>query len=116
MDKETATGFAAVVLVIVAILGLTWIVQGNDFFLMKHFAPKYEAARREGFEQSKAFNQGTAQELRSYQIEYVKADKGHQDALRKIILHQVADYPEEKLPKDLQEFVGQLKREEGLSK
>lgn len=114
--KETTEWIVGTVAVIVAILGLAWIIQGNDFFLTKHFAPKYEAVRRQTFEESKAFNQGTAQELRNYQMEYVKADKGHQDALRKIILHQVADYPEDKMPKDLRDFVQDLKREEGLVK
>ena len=31
----------AVVMAIVAFIGLIWLAQGNDFFLTKVFAPKY---------------------------------------------------------------------------
>lgn len=96
---------------LVLILGLSWIVQGNDFFLTKVFAPKYEAVRRETFEQSKAYNQGTVQELQRMRFEYVKATPDQKVALASVILHQVADYDVNKLPPDLQEFIEALKRE-----
>lgn len=98
------------VLVLVALLGLGWLFQGQDFFLYKVFAPKYEQVRRETFEQSKAYNQGMVQELQNMQFEYVKADTNHQAALASIILHRTADYPEDKMPADLREFVQKLKR------
>lgn len=109
-------GIAAVVLLIAALFGLTWLVQGNEFFLQKYFAPKMEDVRRETFEHSKAFNQGMVQELQNMQFEYVKADEKHKDALASIILHRVADYDLEKLPADLRDFVQQLKRERALSR
>lgn len=43
----------AVIAAIVVLLGITWGLQGADFFLYKTFAPKYEAVRRDTFEQSK---------------------------------------------------------------
>ena len=55
-------------LVMVLVIGLSWIVQGNEFFLYKVFAPRTEAMRREVFEQSKAFNQGMVQELQNMQL------------------------------------------------
>ena len=97
------------VALIVAILGLTWIVQGNDFFLYKHFAPKYEAVRRDTFEQSKAFNEGMITELQNMQFEYVKATPEQQKALASIILHRTADYDMSKAPVELQEFVKKLR-------
>ena len=51
----------------VLMFGLTWAVQGNDFFMYKVFAPKYEQVRRTTFEQSKAYNQGMVQELQNMQ-------------------------------------------------
>lgn len=103
--------FACVVLVIVSLFGGAWLVQGNDFFMYKVFAPKYEAVRRETFEQSKAYNQSMVQEIQNMQFEYVKADDGHKAALAAIILHRVADYDESKLPANLRSFVSGLRHE-----
>ncbi len=106
----------AVVMAIVAFIGLIWLAQENDFFLRKVYAPKYEDVRRETFEHSKAFNQGMIQELQNMQFQYIKAEEAHKDALASIILHRVADYDESKLPKDLHTFVQQLRRERTESK
>ena len=100
-----------VILVIICVLGLGWLIQGNDFFMYKVFAPKYEGARRQVFEQTKSYNQGMIQELQNMQFEYVKADQASKDALASIILHRAADYDENKLPADLRDFIGSLKRE-----
>lgn len=99
----------AVIGSIIGIIAVTWIIQGDDFFLFKTFAPKYEQVRRETFEQSKAYNQGMIQELQNMEFEYVKASPEHRAALRSIILHRSADYPSEKLPPDLAAFIQQLK-------
>lgn len=48
---------------VILLLGLIWIFQGNDFFLYRTFAPKYEKVRRQTFEQTKSYNQGMIQEL-----------------------------------------------------
>ncbi len=90
-------------------LGLIWLLQGNDFFLYKVFAPKYEQVRRETFEESKAYRQGMIQELQNMQFEYVKADSAHKSALASIILHRAADFPEEDMPVDLRTFIRSLK-------
>jgi hypothetical protein len=95
---------------LVLILGLTWVFQGNDFFLYRIFAPKYEQARRETFEQSKAYNDGMAQELRAMQFQYLQADPAHQKALAGVILHRVAGYPEQNLPSDLRAFLSTLRQ------
>jgi hypothetical protein len=102
---------SAILLFVIAFIGLLWLVQGNDFVLYKAFAPKYEAVRRETFEQSKAYRQGLVQELQNMQFEYVKADKEHQAALASIILRRTADVPTDALTPDLNKFVDQLRRE-----
>jgi hypothetical protein len=102
--------------VILIALALTWIIQGNDFFLYQKFAPKYEQVRRTTFEQSKAYNQGMIQELQNMQFQYQTADSSHKAILGDIILHRTADYDENKLPSDLRSFIQDLKRERSLSK
>ena len=94
---------------LVVLVGLPWFVQGQEFFLYRYFAPKTEQVRREVFEQSKAYNQGMVQELQNMQFEYVKAEPEHKNALASIILHRVADYPQDKLPADLRTFIQGLR-------
>ena len=96
--------------VVVLLLGLSWAVMGNQFFLYKVFAPKVEQVRRETFEQSKAYNQGQIQELSNMQFQYEQATSEHQLALRSIILRRAADFDENRLPPDLFRFIQQLRR------
>lgn len=114
--REVMTWVAGIALALAVLLGITWAVQGNDFFLYKTFAPMYEQVRRETFEQSKAYNQGMVQELQNMQFEYEKASPESQPALRKIILHRAADYDEARLPVDLRTFIQRLKNEEKNSR
>ena len=102
------------VLALIALFGLSWAIQGNDFFLYKVFAPKYEQVRRETFEQTKSYKQGMVQDLLRMEQEYIKANASHKTALASVILHVSADYPEESMPPDLRQFVRDLKRERGL--
>jgi hypothetical protein len=101
----------AVVGCLVVILAITWLVQGNDFFMYKVFAPQYADAQREVFENSKSYNQGMIQELQNLQVDYVKATPEQKDALASIILHRTADFDVNKLPSDLRKFIEQLRRE-----
>lgn len=100
---------AAICIIIAGLLAMTWIVQGQEFFLYRFFEPKMEQARREAFEQSKAYNDGTQQDLRRMQGEYIRATPIQQDALASVILHQMAGYDESKLSPDLRDFFNQLK-------
>jgi hypothetical protein len=98
------------VLFVITVLGLTWLLQGGDFFLYRYFAPKYEEARRETFEESKAYNQGMAQDVQRMMFEYVQAPEDKKAALSSIILHRVADYDTRKLSPDLQVFLDKLRQ------
>lgn len=98
--------------ILLVIFMFGWIIQGNDFFMLKVFGPRYENQRREIFEQSRAFNQGMIQELQNMQFEYVKATPEQKDALSSIILHRASGYNmnDPGVPADLRSFVEQLKR------
>lgn len=103
-----------IILLVCLCLGLGWVIEGNDFFLYKVFAPRREAVRRETFEQSKAYNDGMAQELRSAQIDYVKATPDQKQAIGSIVMHRVSGYDQSKLPADLRAFVRQVESDQGL--
>jgi len=99
----------AAITFIAAIIGITWIAQGNDFLLYRFFAPKQEAVRRETFEQSKAYRQGATQELENMQFEYAKASPEQKAALASIILHRAADYDTAMMTPELRAFVAGLR-------
>jgi hypothetical protein len=92
-EKQMREVMVIVALMLVGALGLTWVVQGNDFFLYQFFAPKYEQVRRETFEQSRAFNEGMAQELNRMWLDYQHAtDQGEKDSIRSLVRQRVAGY------------------------
>lgn len=76
-----------------ALMGIGWIVEGNQFFMYQFFAPKYEQVRRNTFEQSRAFNEGMAQELNQMYRDYIHTkDDNEKAAIRSIIKDRVAGY------------------------
>ncbi len=95
----------------VLLTGAAWLIQGNDFFMYRVFAPKYEAVRRDTFEQSKAYQQGMVQELQNMQFQYEQASDSHKAALADLILHRAADFNESDMPGGLRSFIAQLKRD-----
>lgn len=100
--KYVLMGIAAVI----AICGLTWIFQGNDFLLYRYFAPKEEAVRRTTFEQSKAYNEGVAQELRQAKLDFARAKtREEKQAIASYALHEAGGYDRTKLPPDLADFM-----------
>jgi hypothetical protein len=105
--------FFICLLVIVLVFGMIWLIQGNDFFMYKVFAPKMEQVRRETFEQSKAYRQGMVQELNNMRFEYLKTtDENSKEAMASIILHRVADFDENAMPNDLRQFIQELKNKQ----
>lgn len=109
-----ARGILVTVSIALALSALGWVVQGNDFLLFKFFAPRQEAARREVFEQSKAYREGMAQELRAMQLDYVKASPEQKKAIASIVVHRVAGVDLATLPADVRLFVRQAQQEQGL--
>jgi hypothetical protein len=95
------------------LVGLPWLVMGNEFFLYRYFAPQREAVRREVFEQTKSYQDGVAQDLRAMQAQYVTASDEHKAALASVIIHRATGM-EDVLPADVRLFVDGLKRERGL--
>lgn len=101
------------VMALAAVIAVPWMIMGQDLALQSFFAPRQEAVRHSTFEQSKAYQEGMAQEVRAMQMEYVQASPEHKDALTSVILHRVADC-EDQLPGDLRSFVDSLKPEKSF--
>jgi hypothetical protein len=95
-------------LVLGVLLGLGWVVAGNQLAMNKIFLPANEAVRRETFEQSKAYRQGLVQELQNMQFQYIQTDNAHKEALGTLIKHRAADVDPSILPPDLYSFIRSL--------
>lgn len=107
---NTLKTIGAAIGVILLILGLAWIFQGNDFFMYKFFAPKYEEVRREVFENTPSYKWGMIQELQNMQFKYEQATPEQKEALKAIILQRANQYGIDRLPSDLHAFVSGLKK------
>jgi hypothetical protein len=103
--------FFIIIGVIVGILLFTWLVEGNNFFLYKYFAPQKEQVRHDVFKNSQAYTDGMVEELQSYMLEYNKADAEAKAALKTVIIRQSAKVDEKYLPDDLKDFIQALKDE-----
>ena len=101
--------FATWVAGIFVVLAGVWFIAGNNLAMMKVFAPATEKVRRETFEQSKAYRDGMVQELRSLQIEYIKAADDIKPALGAAIRHKAVGLPEDALPNDLRVFIQSIR-------
>ncbi|MFA4826590.1 MAG: hypothetical protein WC593_15685 [Methanoregula sp.] len=108
--------FSAIIGSLIAVIALVWLFQGNDFFMYKFWAPKYEEARREVFENTPSYKWGMIQELQNMQFKYEQATPDQKDALAAIILRRANQYGEDRLPVDLRAFVTQLKSQQAKEK
>jgi len=103
--KEIVQSIFLIVTMLVLIIGASFL--GYESY--KYFAPKYRAVDNEVFKQSEQYNDGMIRDLEDLQMEYIKADKEHKDALRAIVLHRFSVYPENKLPPNLRNFYNDLR-------
>lgn len=104
--------FKILVIGFVFLLVLTFGLNAIGLINMKIFAPASEQIRRETFEETKSYNQGVAQEISTFQQQYITATPSQRDALASVILHRTADYDLSKLPPDLRSFIEKLRRGE----
>jgi len=99
------------VLAILGLLGLIWVVQGNDFFLTKVFAPKYEAVRRDVMIESRAYSEATTRRLYDLKKQYIQSKTNDEkDTIRAMVLHEIGAFDRNRLPPDLRVFAEQLDR------
>ncbi len=113
MKPSTVVGI--VIGFFVLIFGLTWIGEGNDFFLYKVFAPKRAAVERQVWEQSPNYIKTMVQELENMQVQYVQTkDPEAKATLAGVILHRASgfDLNNPDVSTDLRAFIEQLKREQ----
>lgn len=100
----------ALMLILVVGFGLGMLnLESYEFF-----APRYENARRQAFEQTRSFNAGMIQEFEDMRFQYQQADPTHRAALASIILHDAAGYnlDDPDMPSDLRWFIKTLRAQQ----
>lgn len=93
-----------VVLSIVVLLAAAWVIQGNDFFMYKFFAPKREAVRREVFVNTPSYVNGKAQFLARLRHEWENSDAGHREAICTLARSEAATVDVKLLPETLRSW------------
>jgi hypothetical protein len=100
--KQILLGF---VLLLVVCLALDWIFAGENFVLYRFFAPREEAVRRQVYEQTKSFQDGSKRRLGDLCSQEEKADEGHKPMINDIIVHEFASWDLEQIPDYLRSCV-----------
>jgi hypothetical protein len=100
--------FLAIIGGVIGLGALTWGIAYHDLIFTSFFGPKFEDVRRNTFERSKSFRDGSLQELENMRFEYIKASPEHKKALADVIRHRAVEVPVDALPSDLQSFISNL--------
>jgi hypothetical protein len=103
--KEITATVSLIFAGIAIIFGLTFL----GFELTSYFKPKYTELDNRVFKESQQYNDGMLRDLENLQVEYINADPASKQALRAIVLHRFAVYPEDRLTPSLANFYNQLK-------
>ena len=116
MDDFELTPAKAVtggIIIVLIILGLTWVFQGNDFFLYKTFAPAEMQVRYDTQKNSQSYLDGKAEILAQDEKDYRLAKTDDEKTIIKTsALREAATVELTKLPSDIQAFVRELKSEQ----
>lgn len=99
----------AVILGLVLVMGVAFVTAGADLAMFKFFAPKYEDAKREVFENTQSFVHGKRSMLNRIRLEYESTDSpARKAALRKMALDEASTINLDLLPAGLAGWVRSL--------
>ncbi len=103
-------GFILILIILGALgLGGRWINMKVEAW----FAPREQNIQREIFENTKSYNEAKEQELVKYRFEWDRAkgkeDTGTMKAVESAVRNAFADYEDDRLSPELQEFVRKCK-------
>ena len=80
--------------------------------IRRYVAPEVEAIRRDTYEESKSYLDGTVRDLDNLRLQWYAADNDvHRGAIASTALHRAVDFPEDRLPDRIAEWLETLKEE-----
>jgi hypothetical protein len=86
-------------------LALDWVFAGQNFFLYRFFAPREEAVRRQVYEQTKSFQDGSKRRLGDLCNQAATADEGHKPMINDMIVHEFSSWNLDEIPDYLRSCV-----------
>jgi hypothetical protein len=87
-------------MVVLYVLG--FLATGGDLAIYRFWAPKQEAARREVYEHTKSYHQGSVQRLGTLCIQVANADDDHKVMINDVIAQEFAEWDTSDVPAHLQ--------------
>lgn len=93
-----------------ALFIVSFIATGGDLAIYRFWAPKQESARRQVYEQTKSYRQGSVQRLNTLCSQVASADSEHKPMLNDVISQEFAEWDMRDVPTYLQTCLGRARR------
>lgn len=87
---------------LVVLYAFGFLATGGDLAIYKFWAPKQEAARRQVYEHTKSYHQGSVQRLNTLCTQVAAADDDHKVMLNDVIAQEFAEWDMSDVPAYLQ--------------
>ena len=82
----------------------------GGFQVKRILLPAEEALRRDVYEESKSYRDGTIRDLDNLRLQWLAAEGVHQSAIADIARHRAADFPRDDLPERLRDWLAEVTR------
>src|SRR3989344_4552992 len=108
--KDALKIFGIALLVVVAVYVLGFFATGGNLAIYRFWAPQFEDARREVFEQTASYVQGKNTYIARLRAEYETAEGDQKESLRRLVLSEAETIDERNLTSSNRAFVNSLRR------
>lgn len=98
---------------LLGIIAMVALVFGSNYFGLvnyRFFAPKYENARREVYENTQSYVEAKRQSITKYYDEYRKATPTDRLAIRQVVLQEFANFDTERFTPKQREWYNEITR------
>ena len=103
-------GVGIALLALILIYGFGFLATGGDLAIYRFWAPKQEAARRQVYEQTKSYRQGSIQRLDTLCSQVSNSDDAHKPMINDVIDHEFAEWNTSDVPDYLQSCLANARR------
>ena len=102
--------FSGGVMMTLLVLVVVGIMAVGGLAILRYVAPEEERIRRDTYEESKSYLDGTVRDLDNLRLQWHAATNDvHRDAIASTALHRAADFPEDRLPDRIADWLGTIK-------
>jgi uncharacterized phage-associated protein len=103
-------GIVALLVLTVVGFGFTLLSDSFNFISYKFWAPKQEAVRRQVYEQTKSYKQGSIQRLNTLCSQVSTTDDDHKPMIYDVINHEFAEWSTDDVPDYLRSCLATARR------